>query len=545
MDLLYIWLQISVAHTLSRKPTMDLFNSFPVTSTTVVVFTFPLCILCLLWVSKIVPNRKPKAPEAGGSWPVIGHLHLLGGPQPIHLSLANMADKYGPIFTIKLGVRRALVVSNCETVRECLATNDKAFATRPNLTASRLMCYNNSMIGFAPYGPYWREMRKFATSELLSNNRLDMLKHVRESEIKLSLQELYQQWNKSKNISSDKVLVEMKRWFWDLTLNVILRMIIGKRIPSFDNDAESKILKKALKDFTELSGKFVVSDALPFLRWLDIGGDEREMKKVGKELDRYAEGWLEEHKRKKASGEYKVGEDFMDVMLSNLKDLDEHHADTSNKATCLALVLAAEDTTAVTLTWVLSLLLNNPDALNKVRNELDIHVSKNRLVKETDMQNLVYLQAIIKETLRLYPAAPLSLIHEATEDCTVSGYQVPAGTWLITNLYKVHRNPRIWSDPDEFRPERFLTTHRHVDVKGQNFELLPFSSGRRMCPGVSFALQVLQLTLANLLYWFDFATPLDEPIDMRQGPALTLSKATPLEVLVTPRLPAFDFETMS
>ncbi|MBA0867147.1 hypothetical protein Goshw_027652 [Gossypium schwendimanii] len=526
---------------------MDIFHLLSATST-VIAFSFPLFLLSLVWISKVVSrntNRKPKPPEASGAWPVIGHLHLLGGSQPIHLTLANMADKNGPIFTIKLGVRRALVVSNTGTIKECLTTNDKAFATRPNLTASVLMCYNNTMLGFAPHGPHWRRMRKFVSLELLSNSRLDKLKHVRESEIKLSVQELYQHRNKSKTIGSDKVLVEMKTWFWDLTLNVILRMTIGKRIPSFGNDEESRVLKTALKNFTVLGGKFLVSDALPFLRWVDIGGDKRAMKKVGEDLDRFAEGWLEEHKRRKSSGQFQGGEDFMDVMLSNLKDEGDHHADTINKATCLALVLAAEDTTAVTLTWVLSLLLNNRDALNKVVNELDIHVGNNRLVEESDMKNLIYLQAVIKETMRLYPAAPLSLIHAATEDCRVSGYQVAAGTWLITNLYKLHRDPGIWSDPEEFRPERFMTTHKHVDVKGQNFELIPFSSGRRMCPGVSFALQVLHLTVANLLHQFDFATPLDEAVDMRQGSALTIFKATPLEVLITPRIPASVYDTSS
>ncbi|KAB2082568.1 hypothetical protein ES319_A05G206500v1 [Gossypium barbadense] len=486
---------------------MDIFHLLSATST-VIVFSFPLFLLSLGWISKVVSRntkRKPKPPEASGAWPVIGHLHLLGGCQPIHITLANMADKNGPIFTIKLGVRRALVVSNTETIKECLTTNDKAFATRPNLTASVLICYNNTMLGFAPHGPHWRRMRKFVSLELLSNCRLDKLKYVRESEIKLSVQELYQHRNKSKTIGSDKVLVEMKRWFWDLTLNVILRMTIGKRIPSFGNDEESQVLKTALKNFTVLSGKF--------------------------------------HKRRKSSGQCKGGEDFMDVILSNLKDEGDHHADTINKATCLALVLAAEDTTAVTLTWVLSLLLNNRHTLNKVVNELDIHIGNNRLVEESDMKNLVYLQAVIKETMRLYPAAPLSLIHAATEDCRVSGYQVAAGTWLITNLYKLHRDPGIWSDPEEFRPERFMTTHKHVDVKGQNFELIPFSSGRRMCPGVSFALQVLHLTVANLLHQFDFATPLDEAVAMRQGPALTIFKATPLEVHITPRLPASVYDT--
>ncbi|XP_057987592.1 cytochrome P450 82A1-like [Hevea brasiliensis] len=119
------------------------------------------------------------------------------------------------------------------------------------------------------------------------------------------------------------------------------------------------------------------------------------------------------------------------------------------------------------------------------------------------MRNLVYLQAVIKETLRLYPAAPLSGSHESMEDCTVGGFHIPKGARLLVNLWKMHRDPRVWLDPCEFRPERFFTTHKDFDVRGQNFEFLTFGSGRRMCSGVSFALQVMQLTLASLLYAFD------------------------------------------
>ena len=191
------------------------------------------------------------------------------------------------------------------------------------------------------------------------------------------------------------------------------------------------------------------------------------------------------------------------------------------------------------MTWALALLLNNRDALTKAHNELDQHVGRQRQVKEPDLKNLVYLQAILKETMRLYPAGPLSIPHEAMEDCTVSGYHIPAGTRLLVNLSKLQRDPKVWAEPNEFRPERFLTgDHKNVDVRGQNFELMPFGSGRRMCPGVSFALQILQLTLATLLHGFEIATPLDEPVDMRESVGLTNLKATPLNVLLTPRLPA-------
>ncbi|XP_022752262.1 cytochrome P450 CYP82D47-like [Durio zibethinus] len=525
---------------------MELFHTFPTNSVVIgTIFAFPLFLLSLLWISKTAfksRNKKRAAPVAGGSWPLIGHLHLLGGPTPAHIVLSDMAEKYGPIFTIKMGVHRALVVSDHETAKECLTTNDKAFATRPKTLAMELLSYNHAMFGFAPYGPYWRQMRKIATLELLSSYRLDRLRHVRQSEIKISVQELYQLWNEKKD-SSGKISVEMKKWFKNVTLNVILRMIVGKRIPSSGNDAESERWKQALKDFFDLSGKFVISDALPYLRWLDIGGDERFMKKVRKELDDVAKGWLEDHKRKRsdAAGKSKSDEDFMDVMFSIVIDDGKHDADTINKATCLALILAASDTTMVTLTWALSLLLNNRDALKKAQEELDIHVGKDKLVEESDLKKLVYLQAVVKETLRLYPPGPLSLPHESMEDCVVSGYHIPAGTRLLINLNKIHRDPKVWSYPCEFQPERFLTTFKDFDVKGQNFELIPFGSGRRMCPGVSFALQVLELTLASLLQGFELGTPSDESVDMTEAIGLTNLKATPLQVFVTPRLPAFCY----
>ncbi|PKI31234.1 hypothetical protein CRG98_048374, partial [Punica granatum] len=169
-----------------------------------------------------------------------------------------------------------------------------------------------------------------------------------------------------------------------------------------------------------------------------------------------------------------------------------------------SLMLGANDTTVVTLTWAISLLLNNREALKKVQDELELHVGRNRQVDESDIPNLVYLNAVVKETLRLYPAVPLSVPREAMEDCTIGGFHVPAGTCLLVNMWKMHRDPRIW----------FMTTHESLDVKGRDFEYIPFGSGRRMCPGVSFAMQVLHLALARLLHGFELGTLLDLKVDM-------------------------------
>lgn len=200
------------------------------------------------------------------------------------------------------------------------------------------------------------------------------------------------------------------------------------------------------------------------------------------------------------------------------------------------LISGGSDTTVVSLTWALSLVLNNRDTLKKAQEELDIQVGKERLVNEQDIGKLVYLQAIVKETLRLYPPGPLGGLRQFTEDCTLGGYHVSKGTRLIMNLSKIQKDPRIWSNPTEFQPERFLTTHKDVDPRGKHFEFIPFGAGRRACPGITFGLQILHLTLASFLHAFEFSTPSNEQVDMRESLGLTNMKSTPLEVLISPRL---------
>ncbi|KAF8034244.1 hypothetical protein BT93_C0512 [Corymbia citriodora subsp. variegata] len=482
-------------------------------------------------------DRPP--PSAAGAWPVTGHLHLLGGPDPAHITLGQMADQYGPIFSIKLGSHRAIVVSGSELAKECFTTNDKAFSNRPKYLAAELLGYNYAMFGFSPYGPYWRHVRKIATLELLSNHTLENLRHVREAEVRASIKEAYKRSNTQENTP-----IDMKSWFNALNFNLIFKMVVGKQhdgtTASEEDKSQNDRCRIALKSFFELGGQFVASDVLPYLRWLDIGGYVKAMKRTAKELDDVVSGWLNEHKSKRASGEAESDRDFMDVMLSILGTADvlpSYDADTINKATCLALISGGTDTTAVTLTWALSLLLNNRHVLKQAQQELDSQIGRERQVTESDIKNLIYLQAIIKETLRLNPAAPLSVPHESVEDCTIGGYHVPAGTRLLFNISKLHQDLRVWPAPLEFRPERFLTTHKDLDVRGQNFEYLPFGSGRRMCPGVSFALQVLHIVLATLLHSFEIETASDEPVDMRAGMGITSPKVTPLEVILTPRLP--------
>ncbi|XVE55971.1 hypothetical protein DITRI_Ditri03aG0200100 [Diplodiscus trichospermus] len=404
------------------------------------------------------------------------------------------------------------------------------------------------MVGLAPYGSYWREMRKIINIALLSNLRLAILKHVREAEAEVSVKELYKTWSERNNGSGQaQVLVEMKQWFGGLILNVILKMVVGKRFfgaGAKGDEEEATRLEKTVRQWFHLLGVFPLKDAFPFLGFLDLGGHENAMKETAKELDSIASEWLEERKQNRASGEGKE-QDFMDVLLSLLEGTNlaaEFDVDNTIKANCMNMITGGSETPKVTLIWTLSFLLNNPHWLRKVQEELDIHVGKQRLVNESDLSKLECLHAVVKETLRLHPPA-LLYPRLCTDEILVHGYHVPRGSWIFINLWKIQTDPRVWSDPLEFKPERFMTTHRDFDFGGdQYFQLIPFGFGRRVCPAISFGHQMVQLTLASLLQAFDISTPSNAKVDMSEEAGLTNIKATPLEVFVKPRLPSEIYE---
>ncbi|KAI3506932.1 hypothetical protein L1887_21585 [Cichorium endivia] len=495
-----------------------------------------LVLICSYKRNKTSKGIKPVPHEPSGALPFVGHLHFLRGQAPAARVLGKIADDYGPVYSLRLGSRRALVVSSWQMVKECFTTNDRNFAARPNMAVSRHMIYNNAGFALASYGPYWREIRKLATLELFTSQRLEKFRDVRSTEVKNFINEL-------SFFSQKNAVMDMSKWFENVTFNITIKMLARKRFSNQDcveSNNEDSHVHEAIKKGLYLSGVFVVSDFFPYLEWMDIGGHVKAMKQVAKAVDGVVGKWLDEHVEKRK--EYYDGDkeaDFMDVMLSTMsKDAEMfgHGRETIIKATTMVLMLTGSESTALTLTWALSLLLNSPHVLKAAQKELDIIVGREKWVEESDIKNLRYLQAIVKETLRMYPPGPVAGPHEAIEDCYVGGYHISKGTRLIVNIWKLHRDPQIWSDPNEFRPERFLEEHSDINYQGQNFEYIPFSSGRRMCPAITFAFEVVHLTLARMLQGFDMSTPMGKPVDMSEGLGVALPKVKPLEVIITPRL---------
>ncbi|KAL8230884.1 hypothetical protein R6Q57_000662 [Mikania cordata] len=512
---------------------MELDLSFLIATTASIIF---LTFLYQILIQKTSHNSNPP-PHAKGEWPIIGHLHLLGGSALPHRVFGNLADKYGPIFTIKLGVHQAVIVNDAELAKSCFTTNDKAFASRPKSLLSVIMGYNYAMFPLSPYGDFYRKMSKMAKVELLSQRRVEKIRDIRVSEVRTFMKDMNEACMRNE---TKTVKVEMREFFANLVLNIICRSVAGKRFTPGEEEANR--VHDVVTKFFEYLGTFVVSDFMPYLKFLDLGGHVKGMKLVAKGMDDIIEDWLHEHKKRRQLGEQnEANHDYMDALISIIESASEdeypgYDNDTLVKASSLVMITAGFDSTAVALAWTITLLLNNPDKLKLAQEEMDLHVGRDRLVEESDIKNLVYLQAIIKESLRIHPPAPVAITRQSREDCVIGGYMIPEGTLFIPNIWKIHHNPAVWTEPDRFLPERFLTDKKGMDVKGQHFDLLPFGSGRRMCLGASFAQNSMQSTLAGLIQGFDLSKISNEPIDTEEKFQLTNHKKNPLEVLVTPRL---------
>lgn len=164
--------------------------------------------------------------------------------------------------------------------------------------------------------------------------------------------------------------------------------------------------------------------------------------------------------------------------------------------------MAGTDTTAYGLERTMSELMHNPETMSKVKKELAETIGIGNPVEESDISRLPYLQAVIKEGLRMYPPAPLLLPRRAKTDVEVCGYTIPQGAQININEWAIGRNPQVWDDADVFSPERFLDSD--IDVKGRHFKLTPFGSGRRICPGSPLAVRMLHLMLGSLINTFDW-----------------------------------------
>ncbi|KVI06731.1 cytochrome P450 81E8-like [Cynara cardunculus var. scolymus] len=485
--------------------------------------TLLLLIPLFFFAAQFRRKIKNLPPTIFPTLPVIGHLHLL--KRPIYRTFATISAKHGPILLLRFGSRRVLLLSSPSAAEECFTKNDIIFANRPRLLAGKILGFNYTGIVWAPYGDHWRNLRRMGAIEIFSSHRLNDFHDVRADEGRLLVHKL---------VSEGWSTVNLKSIFHELTLNMMMRMISGKRyFKGGTDEEEGKQFEEIVKETFLLGSALNLVDHLPILSWLGVKGFEKKLISLQKKRSSFIQDLIEQFRNAKhVEPEPENNKNKKKTMIEAFLLLQEtdpdYYTDELIKAFVLNLLTAGTDTSTATMEWAFALLLNHPHVLKKAQNEISTHLNQKRFVDESDMGSLPYLQCILNETLRMYPAAPLLVPHESSEDCMVGGYHIPRGTMLLVNQWAIHHDPDLWSEPERFNPERFQGTR-------DGFKFMAFGSGRRSCPGEGLAMRMVGLTLGLLIQCFDWERVSEEMVDMSEGPGLTMPKAQPCVAKCRPR----------
>ncbi|OMO72247.1 Cytochrome P450 [Corchorus capsularis] len=403
---------------------------------------------------------------------------------------------------LRLGNIPALVVSSVDAAREMMKTHDLIFSNKPIFGSDEKILVGKGL-AIGPYGEYWRQMRSITVLQLLSNKRVQSFKAVREEEIALLIRKL-------KEYSSLSLSVDLTEILATLTNDVVCRVAFGRK---YGDDGEYNF-KEILDQFMLLLGSFDIGNFIPGLGWVNhVNGVNSRVNRVAKWFDNFLDKLIDKHiedrtRRRCRNGSGEKNMDFVDVLLQIQEDHNIPGFSLERdgiKGTISDIFAAGTDTTSTVLEWAMTELLRHPRVMKKVQNE----------------RGKAYWQ------------------WQINQDVKIMGYDIPAGTVVLTNAWAIGRDPAIWGepDPDEFRPERFLNSP--IDFKGNEyFQAIPFGAGRRSCPGLSFAMVMSEIVLANLVYMFDWSLPsgaTGQDLDMTPSSGLIAHRKVHLKAVASTR----------
>ncbi|KAI5655236.1 hypothetical protein M9H77_32423 [Catharanthus roseus] len=473
-----------------------------------ILLCISLMIFSIFFLQIIFKKQKNKLPPSPPSLPIIGHLHLL--KRPFHRTLRNLSAKYGPIVYLRLGSRPTVLVSSPSIVEECFTKkNDIILSNRPHCILADYLTYNHTTITFSSYGDHLRNLRRVITNRILCSAALNNFAAVRAEEIHFSIGKLFLNYKENKKINLSLFLNE-------LLMNVFMKVLIGKKTDSEGKDLFSGDLPLHICDF------------IPVLRKIGYGGFEKMVKSFSNTADKYLQGLVDESRREIKTGGNKT---VLQLLLSLQETEPDYYTDDIIKGILQEIIGGGPDTSASVIIWAMTLLLNHPEVMEKVKNEIDFHVTSERLIEESDLFKLSYLRSLVNETLRLFPGLPLLLPRLSSDDCTIGGYHIPRGTMVLVNAWAIHRDPNTWDEPEKFKPERF----DGIKKEFEGFKFVPFGMGRRPCPGAGMATRIMGLIIGTLIQCFEWQRIGHDLLDMEEGSGLVLPKVKPLEAFYKPR----------
>ncbi|KAB2000423.1 hypothetical protein ERO13_D12G207200v2 [Gossypium hirsutum] len=482
-----------------------------------------LYIFLLFCISFFILFRRRSSahslPPGPINFPIFGSLHRLGSHP--NQSLYELAKTYGPLMTLRIGYITTVIVSSAEFAKQVFQTHEQSFSDRtvPDCVASQPN--PESTLAWALGDGRWRNRRRLCSTQLFTVQRLNSLQHLRHQKA----QQLIQHINKQRASGSQVKIGEVA---FATTLNLISTTIFSSDIvdPEFSTAQEFKdLVWRIMED----SAKPNLSDYFPILKRFDLQGIRKHIRPSYTRLHEIFDEMIDERMEVRASDSVSRNGDLLDVLLDQCQQDGSDFTRQNIKPLILDLFIAGSDTSAITTEWAMAELLRKPGVLQKTRRELMEVIGTKRTVQESDLDKLPYLEAVVKETMRLHPAVPLLLPYKAKNDVEICGYTIPHKTQLLVNAWAIARDPNYWNHPFSFCPERFLDSS--LDFRGRDFEYIPFGAGRRICPGLPLAVRMVHLILASMIHSFDWKLPHGihpQDLDMQEQFGMTLKKAIPL-----------------
>ncbi|KAL2902372.1 Geraniol 8-hydroxylase [Bienertia sinuspersici] len=493
---------------------------------------YPSFLLCLViaWAAIYLlpfakkgnePNQRKQPPGPSGL-PIFGNLFSLG-TMP-HISLMELANKYGPLMMLQLGQVPTVIVTSADVAKEALQKNDVSFSSRHVVDAVRALNHHENSIAWLPAGSQWRKLRKVCNSLVFSASRLDGSQSLRRNKINDLLSYV-------KKSSKDGVAVDIGQAAFTTSLNLLSNTFFSVDLGD-PNSEFAHDLRETIRSLLEEVGKPNFADYFPILQKIDPQSIRRRTSVFSGKVIGIFKIMIDQRLQGHRPANSINGNDVLDALLAINHEKDKEIETSEIPYLLLDLFAAGTDTTSSTLEWAMAELLHNPEKLKKAQIELQEIIGEGNPVEESDISRLPYLQAVIKETLRLHPPVPLLLPKRADTDVKLNGFTVPKNAQVLINVWAISRDPTLWENPTSFEPEKFMGSE--IDVKGRNFELIPFGAGRRICPGLPLAVRMIPLMLGSLIHGFDWqledgVSP--EKMDMEEKFGITLEKARRLRAI--------------
>ncbi|KAL8216053.1 hypothetical protein R6Q57_022890 [Mikania cordata] len=472
------------------------------------VFTFLLAPGGLAWAL----SKSRSIPGPSGI-PILGLLFVFTS-NLTHRTLAKLSKTFNatPLMAFSVGLTRFVISSHPDTAREIL--NSPAFADRPVKESAYELLFHRA-IGFAPYGDYWRNLRRISATHLFSPKRVSGYGCFRE---KLGLK-LVNQVSSSMNCNG---FVEVKKLLHFASLDNVMLSVFGK---SYDDEVDELVTEGY-----ELLGIFNWSDHFPIVWWFDLQGVRKRCRDLVTKVNVFVSEIINEHRQRRVVNGGPTADydgDFVDVLLD--LELENKFSESDMIAVLWEMIFRGTDTVAILMEWILARMVLHPEIQARAQSEIEGVVGSDRPVSDADLPYLPYLHAIVKETLRVHPPGPLlSWARLAIHDTQVGPHVIPAGTTAMVNMWAITHDGQIWDDPERFNPDRFIG--QEVSIMGSDLRLAPFGAGRRVCPGKTMGLATVELWLAQLLQNFKWvgSGSGSEPIDLSECLKMSMEMKNPL-----------------